>query len=669
MAVAVQTACDLCGLTAHRPMLAEFDGEARVFCCAGCRQVWQILRESGQMTPGGDPTQSPLYQQCLQMGLIARPDSSDSLPSPDAAAPPPCAEAHSAIDATREAAFSIGGMWCASCAWLIEHAVGRVKGVTGCRVFFASDVVKITYKPARVSPDALAGTIRRLGYSAQPYVDTSHAANSEVAKSRRAGFVRAVVAVVFAVNAGMFQFPFYADFFHRQGLTADALRVLPWIAFALSLPVLVAGWPIFTKAGAAARHGTATMETLIALGAGTAFAWSAWILARGGPNVGQHIYFDTADMLIALVLVGKHIEAGAKGDAAQAMTLLYGLLPKKAAIRAADGREILVAVEKLAPGDRVIVRPGERVPADGTVIEGAALVDESLLTGESRPVAKAPGDTVTGATVAEDAPLVIEVTHVGKDSTLAQMIALVESALASKSSVERWADAISRRFVPAIIALAALSGLTLFFGFHATPEAALVRAVAVLVIACPCALGLATPLAVTSAVGVAAARGILIGNAGILEILPRVRRVFLDKTGTLTEGRFVVRDFVGPLEDWPAIAVLESLSEHPIGRAIAGGGFLRQLHPARRRRRDGKNRKQSVVHRQPRPGRENGRGHKRKIDAPGRSRRSGRPDSRLLRARRRDARPGRAGRRAPARRSGSRGTTGCPGPGNRSHFR
>ncbi len=586
MAVATSTLCDLCGLPAHAPLAAQIGDRAHTFCCAGCRQVYQILIESDQIGAGQDPTQTTLYQQCLQMGLIAKPeearaegrageprpyDTGVGVGFPDPLSSSPTANHPSAshggagdtLDTTRETAFQVGGMWCASCAWLIEHAVGRMKGVERCRVYFASDLVKVAYKPARVGPEALAATIKKLGYSAETYSGDGANTDSPQAKARRGLFIRAVVAIAFAVNAGMCQTPFYADFVVRQGLSEDASQWFPRVEMLLSLPVLWAGWPIFAKAWGAARKGGAVMETLIALGVTVSFAYSAWVVAHGG----VHVYFDTADMLIALVLVGKHIEAGARHDATGAIALLYGLLPRKALVRTPDGREVLVALGRLGVGDRVVVRPGERIPSDGRVAEGAALVDESLLSGEARPVAKRVGDEVTGGTVATDAPLVIEVTRTGAETTLSQMIALVEEALAAKSPVEQWADRISRRFVPAIITLSALTALALLLTGHSAADT-IVRAVTVLVIACPCALGLATPLAITSGVGAAAARGILIGNTDILQVLPRVRRLLLDKTGTLTEGRFAVRSFTGSPDDLAALAALEDASEHPLARAL-----------------------------------------------------------------------------------------------------
>lgn len=567
------TFCDLCGLPAYAPLTARVGEQAHTFCCAGCRQVYQILLESDQL--GADPTQTTLYQQCLQMGLIAQPEENVTVRVPRAAhaekdrkgaassATTGQFSAGDTLNTTRETAFQVGGMWCASCAWLIEHAIGQIKGVEGCRVFFASDLVKVTYKPARVAPEALAATIRKLGYSAEPYSSENANADSPQARARRSLFIRAVVAIIFAVNAGMFQLPFYANFFVHQDIAPEATHWLPRIELVLSLPVLFAGWPIFEKAWGAARRGAAVMETLITLGVAVSFVYSAWVVFQGG----IHVYFDTADMLIALVLIGKHIEAGARHDATGAISLLYGLLPKKALVRAPDGRETLVALGKLGVGDRMVVRPGERIPSDGRIIDGSASVDESLLSGEARPVAKGPGDFVTGGTITADAPLVVEVTRIGAETTLAQMIALVEEALAAKSPVELWADKISRRFVPTIVALSLVTAAVLLVLGHSASDV-VVRAVTVLVVACPCALGLATPLAMTRGVGAAAARGILIGNTDILQVLPRVTHLLLDKTGTLTEGRFAVQELSGSPADLAALAALEDASEHPLGRAL-----------------------------------------------------------------------------------------------------
>ena len=563
--------CDLCGLTAHQPRTSTIEGRDRLFCCGGCEQVFRLLVESGEFAEGADLKQSPIYQQCLAMGLISHPDQQDDgrtiADGPRAALSyrhtidAPIA-ADSEIDATRNASFQVTGMWCSSCAWLIEHVVGKHKGVESCRVFFASDVARVTYKPARTSEEDIAAAIRGLGYTVERYSDATGAANSPAARARRAEFIRAVVAMIFAVNVNMFSMALFVGYFQKIGPAATF--ILPRWMLVLSLPVVWAGIPIFRRAWEGMRQGVATMETLVTLGALTSFFYSIWSMLHGDI---KGVYFDTADMLIALILIGKHTEAGARGDASSAIALLYGLLPRKAVVRAPDGRDMLIALDKLAPGDCVVVRPGERIPADGRVVEGTALIDESLLSGESMPVRKTVGDEVTGATLSTDAPLMIEVTRTGEESTLSKMIALVEDAITVKSPTERWADRISRFFVPSIIAIALVTGLCLWLA-HAAPSAILVRVVSILVIACPCALALATPLAITTGVGAAAMRGILIANTAVLETLPRVRRVMIDKTGTLTEGLFAVREFTGTVGDLAVISALESRSEHPLAYAI-----------------------------------------------------------------------------------------------------
>lgn len=561
------TQCLLCGQQAR----TQFSSGDDIFCCSGCRQVYRILIESHQLGAGEDPKATSLYRQCLQLGLIAQPGVSD----PEDDSPGVHAEAlanvylpaaSDKIDAVREVALRIGGMWCPSCAWLIEHVVTRHRGVEGCRVFFASDTVRIAYRPARIGPDDITGVIRGLGYTAEPYSTDANDPKSPAARTRRGVFIRAIVALIFAMNAMMFNIALYLQYI--EVLTANAGVVIPRLIFVLSLPVIWAGFPIFRKAYEAARHGTATMESLVSLGAITAFTYSTWAMLHGSSEV----YFDTADMLIALVLIGKHTEGGARSQASDAVTLLYGLMPRKALRRAADGSEQLVPIDQLVLGDLIVVRPGERIPADGRVDSGKAQVDESVITGESRPVLKIPGSDVTGGTVATDAPITVEVTRMGKESTLSQMIAMVEAAMSAKSPTERWADRISRVFVPSIIVIALATAFFAHFLLHQTVGSSIVRMVAVLVIACPCALGLATPLAITHGLGAAAQRGILIVNAGVLEILPRVTQIFLDKTGTLTEGRFSVLQIVAPGRDPNAdllsLATVERDSEHPIARAI-----------------------------------------------------------------------------------------------------
>ena len=567
---AIKTVCALCGLPSQPHLSAIVNGDASGFCCVGCRQVYQIIIESDQLTPGQDPKDTTLYAQCLRMGLVSLPDA---LPETDTKAVTSRirsvdlgGEVGSDIDAVREVAFHVTDMWCSSCAWLIEHAINRRRGVEDCHVHFASDVVRVSFKPARVAPEDIVDIITGLGYSATSYLGDAADPDSPAAVARRSAFTRAVVAMVFAMNVNMFSIATIVG--NYQVLGHQAETILPRWALGLSIPVFWAGMPIFKRAISAARQGTATMETLITIGAWSAFLYSCWVMWKGD----FHVYFNTADMLIALILIGKHIESGAKNQASDAVALLQGLLPKKAALLDSAGAEHTVPLARLQPGDRVLVRAGERIPCDGVVESGSSSVDQSVLTGESLPVHVGPGSEVTGATIVCDSPLTLTVTRTGTSSTLAQMIALVETAMSSRSSTERWADKISRVFVPVILILSAATALVLYFVLHAPVAEVLERSVSILVIACPCALGLATPLAITTAVGAAAKRGILVSNTAVLEVLPVVRTVILDKTGTLTEGKFEVHDqlSVGNEADYEraVLSALESTSEHPLAAAI-----------------------------------------------------------------------------------------------------
>jgi heavy metal translocating P-type ATPase len=449
-------------------------------------------------------------------------------------------------------------MWCASCGWLIGEKLGRTPGVESADVSFASDTARITYSPARLGEDDLITVIKSLGYGAAPLTS----ADEGRMKERRRDLARMGVALLFAMNVMMFNFIIYAGYW--TPMTPGIGRIVPWILFVLSLPVVGCALPVFNRALRAALHGAATMDTLISIGSLTAFLYSFYGLLSG---VTHTLYFDTADMLLALVLAGKFIEHEMRSGASNAITTLYGLLPRKATVLV-DNRERAVAIAQLAVGDIVIVRAGERVSADGVIRTGIGQVDESLLTGEAEPVAKRAGDAVTGGTILTDGSVQVCVSRVGDKTTVAQMLSVVEQALSRRSTVEDWADRVSRVFVPLVLALALGTVAYMVFGEHAPLAAVVNRAVAVLVIACPCALAIATPMAISAAVGSAAQIGVLISDPSVLEPLSRLDVLVLDKTGTLTDGRFAVREIFGDETGITSVASLEALSEHPIGRAI-----------------------------------------------------------------------------------------------------
>jgi heavy metal translocating P-type ATPase len=545
---AVRT-CSLCGLAAGRaPIARRFeDGIEQPFCCLGCMNVYAILRESGVLASGVDIRDTDLFKQSLRLGLIANAEASRK-----AAAPAIPADAE-----TKETIYHVSGMWCSSCGWVIEHALAVEPGIVSAEVMFASDLLKIKYCPQYVPPGRITDRIATLGYRAGEYAPQADRDHSE----RRDLLLRIGVAAFLWLNVMTLSLVIYASYW--EAISDSARRIVPLCLMALATPaVLYSAWPVLRIAAIGLRTFTLRMEALLALGIVAAYGYSAVQALTGG----THFYFDTACAIITLVLLGKLLERGAKERTAQSIALLYRMMPKKARLMAPDGRERFVSIEALEPGAVFCVKPGERIPADGQVVAGSSHVDESVLTGESAPRTRNPGDGVICGSLNAGGVLEIRATRVGADSTLSQIIRSVESAMSSRSAIERVVDRAARMFVPIVIGVAALA----FFGgvaFGVDSATALMRAIAVLVIACPCALGIATPLAITAAVGAASRRGILVSDSRVLELVNKVDVMVLDKTGTVTEGDFAVLDLALPREVLPLVAAVEAYSEHPLGRA------------------------------------------------------------------------------------------------------
>lgn len=541
---AVKAQCTLCGLeTGSRPISRDFDGAERAFCCAGCVNVYTILLESGTIASGGDFRATDLYQQSLKLGLIARPET-DGAPGI-----PPDAE-------VREAAFQISGMWCGSCGWLIEHALGKLRGVVSAEVLFASDLLKIRYCPQYLPVERIFERVKSLGYEAGEYESEKPAMQQDLV-------LRLGIAAFLWLNVMTFSLVVYARFFEQ--VTDAFARYVPFLLMALTAPaVFWCAWPVLRAAWIGVRQRMLRMESLLALGLLMAYGYSTVQSFTGG----KHVYFDTACAIVTLVLLGKLIERTAKEKTARSITLLYRLMPRKVRLLQ-DGRERFVSVEALAPGTLFFVKSGERIPADGVVVEGNSHADESVLTGESAPRAKGPGDSVVCGSINTGGVLEIRASRTAADSTLAQMIRMVEQALSTRSAVERQVDRVARAFTPAVIAIAAVTfGGWMFVG--AGPGPAVMHSIAVLVIACPCALGIATPLALTAAVGRASQRGILVSDTRVLETVRRVDVLVMDKTGTVTDGNFRLLEVAGDLSRMAELASVEARSEHPLGRALAG---------------------------------------------------------------------------------------------------
>ncbi|MBK7294485.1 MAG: heavy metal translocating P-type ATPase [Holophagaceae bacterium] len=537
------TTCDLCGAAATKhPQVQAFRGQAKRFCCTGCLNVYAILLESGAIEAGVDLRSTDLYQESLRLGLLGQ--GGEAAPS----ALPEGAE-------TKEALYQLSGMWCAACGWVVEHALRREAGVVSAEVLFTSDLLKVTYCPQMLPPGTVPERVKSLGYRAAEF-------GTEMEGDRREWqdmLLRLGIAGGLWMNVMLFSLVIYASYF--EGISPWAQRAVPFILMVLTLPVvLYSAWPIHRIAWFGVKTGHLRMEALISTGVLAAFAYSSAQAILGG----RHFYFDTACAIVTLVLTGKALERHAKDRSARAIAMLHRLLPKKARLRV-DGQERFVAIEALEPGTLILVKPGERIPADGVVVEGQSTVDESVVTGESDPRAKAPGDALICGSLNMAGVLELRVTRCGEDSTLAQIVKSVQAALAGKSPLERTVDRVSRIFIPVVLALAALTVVVCLSRGLAGTEAML-RGIAVLVIACPCALGIATPLATTAAIGAASRQGIIIRDARVLETFRKVDLLILDKTGTVTEGDFRVRH--AELDHLDLVAALESYSEHPLAHAV-----------------------------------------------------------------------------------------------------
>ncbi len=469
--------------------------------------------------------------------------------------------------------LAITGMTCAACAARIERVLRRRPGVQSAVVNFATHRATVTYDPTVLSLEALLQAVADAGYQARPAGDRRQEMAEETGDLWRRFLVSAVAGLAITALA-LLPLP----------LSAEVRAVL---MFLLATPVQFwAGAPFYRGAWAAARRRTTTMNTLIALGTTAAYGYS--VVATFAPGlltgVAGHVepYYDTAVVIIALILLGRTLEARARGRARAALQHLLRLQPRTARV-VRDGQESDLPVEAVQVGDIVVVRPGERIPVDGVVIDGRSTVDESMVTGESLPVDKGPGDPVVGGTVNLTGTFRFRATRVGAETLLAQIVRLVEEAQGSKAPVQRLADAVAARFVPAVLGIAGVTFVAwLLFGPPPALTHALLNAVAVLIVACPCALGLATPTAIMVGTGRGAELGVLFRSAEALEQAARVTAVIFDKTGTLTLGAPQVTDLVpapgvSPDELLATAALAERRSEHPIARAILAAAQARGL--------------------------------------------------------------------------------------------
>ena len=492
--------------------------------------------------------------------------------------------------------FALTGMSCASCAANIESAVSSLPEVSAASVNLATEVLSVTYQPGAINEEIICQTVAEAGYQAQVLADQAGASQAQIqqeadqaaqakASHQAALWRRFWQSAIFALPllclamAEMVGLTLPTWLSHRGGG-----QLFVSLQLALTLPILWLGRSFFLNGFKHLVKGHPNMDSLVALGTSAAVAYSLYSSIQvwlGNHHAAMSLYYESAGVILTLVTLGKYFEARSKGQTSAAIQALIKLAPQEAQVLR-DGQEVTLPLDQVQVGDLVRVRPGQKIPVDGRVVEGQSWVDESMLTGESLPVAKKVGDQVVGASLNQQGSLIVETNKVGQDTTLAQIIHLVQAAQGSKAPIAQLADRVSAVFVPVVMTLALVAGLAWYLIGGQSWGFALTITIAVLVIACPCALGLATPTAIMVGTGKGAEQGILIKSGTALEMAHQVDAVVLDKTGTLTQGQPQVTDVL-PLTGWTPdqllalAAAAEVNSEHPLGQAIVAGAREREL--------------------------------------------------------------------------------------------
>lgn len=476
---------------------------------------------------------------------------------------------------TTDKSLKIDGMTCAACAAAVERATRKLDGVAKSEVNFATEKLSISYDPSRVKLSDVVRVVEKAGYKAAEHQNTPDIDNENKDMETAALWKRFIVSAVCTLPL------LYISMGHMAGLPLPGFlaperhpAVFAAAQLILTLPAVVSSRRFYTVGFQALFRRNPNMDSLIAIGTSAAFLYGVFATAKilGGHHEYAHsLYFESAAVILTLITLGKYFESVSRGKTSEAIKKLIGLAPKTAVVIRGD-RETEIPVEEVEAGDIIVVKPGEKMPADGEVVEGLTSVDESMLTGESIPVEKKPGDRIIGASINKNGSIRYKATKVGRDTVLSQIIRLVEEAQGSKAPIAKLADAVAGYFVPIVIALAAVSGIAWYLSGE-TAVFSLTIFISVLVIACPCALGLATPTAIMVGTGKGAEYGVLIKSGAALETAHKITTVVFDKTGTVTEGRPRVTDIVaenGMTEDelLALCASAEKGSEHPLGEAV-----------------------------------------------------------------------------------------------------
>jgi heavy metal translocating P-type ATPase len=539
----------------------------------GCRQVFTLLLEASDERDTTSFGESDLFKKCQEMGIIPRSESeleqqaqSEEYARSDRSFHKDIGSLETQKAISDENALGLNlvvtDMWCPACAWVIEEALKRSNGVTYVSCSFSTDRVLCEYDPVSTSPSQIVRTIDSLGYKA------SIPGKEEDRGEKKREFIRLAISAFLTMNVMMLSFALYSGFF--TDLSQETIRKISLPIFVMaSIVLFYGGRKIYHRAWVGMTSGAFSMETLITAGALSAYLYSTVNMVSGS----IHLYYDTSSMLVTLVLLGKALERRAKGEVQEGLEHFFSLRPKKVRICSdhySNGR--YVAAAQLRNGDVFRVEEGEVIPADGLVAEGRGSLDESSLTGEAQPVAKKAGDRVKSGAKVIQGMFRVKAEGVGKESTLGQMITIMEKALSGKTPLEGKTDRALQWFVPLILVLAVGTGLVcLLFGL--TPDEAMVRAVTVMVIACPCTLGIAIPLARVAGISVASRRGLLVRDFNCFEQAERVDTFVLDKTGTVTTGKWALQKII-PMETFTErqvlamAASLERDSDHYIGTEI-----------------------------------------------------------------------------------------------------
>jgi heavy metal translocating P-type ATPase len=554
--------CSLCNLAL--PFHPIKDGE-KAFCCSGCHAVFNILTTKNQLVNFQD---HPIFQQAVRSGLISNPALLEEIRRKQP-------EMHA--NEMQKLYFEIADMWCPACSELIKLILLQEKGVKNCVIDYATDLACVEFSPRYTSKEKIYQLIQSLGYQ----VSTLDEAKKAVSFSL---YLRFAVAAFCSLNVMMFAYPLYATYFDfdDQGYG----QLFAWISLLTSLPVVTYSfWPILRHFWTSCRVGLYGMETLVVIGVATAFGLSLYDLFQGGTRV----YFDSMTVIIAFMLLGKIIETRAKFSAKDSLLRLARALPRRGRKRFPDNSQQFVPIKEIHLGDTVVAVSGEKIVLDGVIVEGECYCDESLMTGESLPIRKRIGDALVGGSIIQSGTIAFRVTANAEQSTLQRILDMVQQEIGRKTTYIRSADSIAQWFIPLVLGIAFFTAFVCcLFGIvdagKTVVETALIRAVSVLLISCPCAIGIAAPLAESHVLNALANLGAIVRNRGCLALLGKETAFVFDKTGTVTEGRFTVLSGLEaiPLSLRRAVKGLSAHSSHPIACAInlaieEGSGNLHEI--------------------------------------------------------------------------------------------